>query len=151
MLEINNTTSQKVNIKKTGLLVEKFLRAYKRSGSLVSLAIVGQARMRYLNKRYRGMDKTTDVLSFAGEGKYLGEIVININEVGKVSKYQEMLQELKIDPGSKSKAAALNYIFYFLLVHGLLHLLGHNDEKETERQVMLRLGKKFLDSAGKML
>jgi len=147
MIEINNTTRQKINLARTKNIVENFLRVYKKSKKEVSLAIVGPERMRRLNNDYRGQDATTDVLSFGSErgggknkeknkeeGKYLGEVIININETKKASKYLEVF-------GRKKSA---EYIFYFLLVHGLLHLIGYSDEKEGERLKMLNEGEKFL-------
>lgn len=143
MLEINNTTKQKINQKKIRALTEKFLCAYKKVGYNVSLAIVADAKMRRLNNEYRGYDKTTDVLSFSGakESKFLGEIVINIQEARRVGKYQEMLGEL----GVNLKRLPADYIFYFLLVHGLLHLCGYDDNTQRAREKMLSLGQAFLE------
>jgi probable rRNA maturation factor len=135
MVEINNTTKQKINQVKTKKIVEEFLREYKQKNKEVSLALVSAARMRRLNSDYRGIDKTTDVLSFAGEDKYLGEVVINVEEVNKANKYLEVF-------GLKKSA---EYIFYFLLVHGLLHLVGFSDTKEIDRQKMIRQGEEFLE------
>ncbi|MEI6529750.1 MAG: rRNA maturation RNase YbeY [Candidatus Falkowbacteria bacterium] len=137
MVEINNTTGQKINLAKTKKIIEEFLRVYKKTKWEVSLAIVGAKRMRKLNNDYRGINKTTDVLSFSGDGtqkKYLGEVVINIEEVKKANKYLEVFALKKSG----------EYIFYFLLVHGLLHLIGHEDDKENDRQKMLLIGEKFL-------
>ncbi len=141
MLEINNTTKRKINSLKTKKIVEAWLRENQKSAWSVSLAIVGSRRMRRLNNDYRGIDKTTDVLSFSATGnglndKYLGEIVINIDEVDKANKYLEVF--------SLKKPA--EYIFNFLLVHGLLHLIGYNDEREVDRQKMLLLGEEFLQT-----
>ena len=141
MLEINNTTKRKINSLKTKKIVEAWLRENQKSAWSVSLAIVGSRRMRRLNNDYRGIDKTTDVLSFSATGnglndKYLGEIVINIDEVDKANKYLEVF--------SLKKPA--EYIFHFLLVHGLLHLIGYNDEREVDRQKMLLLGEEFLQT-----
>ncbi len=141
MIEINNTTKQKINPAKIKRLVENFLLVYKKTGFEVSLAIIGSARMQKLNNDYRGIDKPTDVLSFSGDKKdasqkkYLGEVIINIEEVKKAGKYLEVF-------GLKKSA---DYIFYFLLVHGLLHLVGYNDEKEADRLKMLSLGEGFLE------
>ena len=153
MLEINNTTKQKINLKKTAALAEDFLRVYKKAGGEVSLAIVGDARMRSLNYQYRGIDKATDVLSFVNSNlgggpakklknsdQYLGEIVINIQEARRGKKYQEMLREL----GMASGQISADYIFYFLLIHGLLHLLGYDDQTVKGRQKMLKRGQDFL-------
>lgn len=141
MIEINNTTKQKINSAKARRLVEAFLTVYKKSAFEVSIAIIGASRMQKLNNDYRGMNKPTDVLSFSGDKndgsqkKYLGEVIINIEEVKKASKYLEVFG-IKKSP---------DYIFYFLLVHGLLHLVGYNDEKESERLKMLNLGEGFLE------
>lgn len=140
MLEINNTTKRKINSPKTKKIVEAWLKKNHKNNWLVSLAIVGPSRMRRLNNDYRGIDKTTDVLSFAAtknglEDSYLGEVVINIEEVDKANKYLDVF-------GIKKPA---EYIFHFLLVHGLLHLIGYNDEKEADRQKMLLLGEDFLN------
>lgn len=130
MLEINNTTKQKINLNKTKKIVEDWLIKNRKKNWEVSLAIVGPARMKSLNSIYRGQDKTTDVLSFTD----LREIIINIEEVKKANKYLEVFGEKK----------SAEYIFYFLLVHGLLHLIGYEDDEEIDRQKMLSEGEKFL-------
>jgi len=139
MLEINNTTKQKIKTAKTKKIVEAWLEANKKKNWTVSLAIVGAKKMRRLNNDYRGIDKSTDVLSFSpvenmARDKDLGEIIINIEEVNKAAKYLDVF-------GVKKSA---DYIFHFLLVHGLLHLIGYNDAKETDRKRMLFLGEDFL-------
>ncbi|MFA7088172.1 MAG: rRNA maturation RNase YbeY [Patescibacteria group bacterium] len=140
MIEINNTTKQKINSRKTEDIIKKFLCRYKKTGHDVSIAIVGPGRIRRLNREYRRLDKPTDVLSFSASigfspvQKYLGEVVINISETKKPSKYFEVFN-------SKKSAA---YIFDFLLVHGLLHLIGYDDKTEKGRQEMLALGGQFL-------
>jgi probable rRNA maturation factor len=151
MLEINNTTRQKINLKTAREIVERFLLVYRKTGRTVSLAIVGDAKIKAMNKQYRGIDKTTDVLSFGADLslvknssalkiKYLGEIIINIQEAARVGKYEELWQEI-----GWAKKPTKTQVFYFLLVHGLLHLVGYNDETEKERFEMLRKGKKFLE------
>lgn len=137
MVEINNTTAQKINSRKTKEIIENFLSYYHKASWDVSMAIVGPKKIQKLNDDYRGINRPTDVLSFAGDGsvpKYLGEIVINIEETKKANKYLDVF-------GTKKPA---DYIFYFLLVHGLLHLIGYEDDKEVDRQKMLILGEKFL-------
>jgi len=168
MLEINNRTKQKIDLKKTAKLAESFLRSYKKSAWSVSLALSGSSLMRRLNRDYRGVDKATDVLSFPTDGqtvpgtpeisgamsdkKYLGEIVINLEEVKKTNKYRAMLTEIDLDPNRyglpPQSGRGDNYIFYFLLVHGLLHLVGYDDATEKGRREMIRRGKDFL---GKVL
>ncbi len=153
MLEINNTTKQKINILKTTKIVEKFLTVYQKSNWTVSLAIVGPQRIRTLNRKYRQQDQVTDVLSFSGTdllispsksstNKFLGEIIINISDTQKISKYQTTLKEIGLEKTKSAQQAT--YIFYFLIVHALLHLVGYNDDQVVARREMLDLGRDFL-------
>ena len=147
MIEISNTTRIKISKTKITFLTEAFLRHFKKSRVDVSIAIISEGRMRSLNAAYRGRDTTTDVLSFAGaewEGNLLGEVLINPHELKKLSKYQEILEFCGFDYPTCNVAVANNYLFYFILIHGLLHLVGYNDHEETERLEMLTLGRDFL-------
>jgi len=155
MLEINNTTKNKLNLKIIELIVEAFLIKYHKKKYIVSLAVIGGKKMRNLNRDYRGVDRTTDVLSFAPDKNRpdkildLGEIVINFQESRKIYKYAAMFQELGLDIKNRKKISRFKveeYIFYFLLVHGLLHLAGYNDEEEKGRREMVRRGYDFLNS-----
>jgi len=138
MLAINNRTKHRIAIRKTKKLVEAFFVFYQQKNWDVSLAIVGDRTMRRLNRKYRQIDKTTDVLSFR-ESKlttnYLGEVIINVEELKRKDRYQTIF----------SPVPPFQYLFNFILVHGLLHLLGYHDETEKERQKMIQLGHAFLD------
>lgn len=97
----------------------------------VSLAIVGDRKMRSLNKKYRGKDATTNVLSFPfSEGEaiilppvlpqggsdilHLGDVVISYPQVIEEASREEKLVDDKIEE---------------LVIHGVLHLLGiHHEE-----------------------
>ncbi len=87
---------------------------------IVSLAIVSDARVRALNRTYRGKDQATDVLSFptgeAGPGPiFLGDIVIArgvTRRQARVARHSER-DELRV-----------------LALHGLLHLLGYDHERD---------------------
>lgn len=140
MLEINNTTKNKINLKKLNLLTERFLRNSKINNWSVSLAVIGSAPMRRLNNDYRGINKTTDVLSFTGDkkNKFLGEVIINIEEAKKVRNYNDIFP---IAPKPE-------YLFYFIFVHGLLHLIGYDDASEKGRFLMIKKGKDFLKKNG---
>ena len=103
----------------------------------VSIAFIGDAKMRKLNKIYRGCDKTTDILSFSEEENktYLGEVLINYNQIKRqAKKYSSSIKEELL----------------FILVHGLLHLLGYEDDTEKGREKMkdLRLFGGFLWKIG---
>lgn len=147
MIEIVNTTKHRINRQKIKFLSEAFLSHFKNSRVDVSVAIVGSRRIRLLNKQYRGIDKATDVLSFAGaewEGNLLGEVIVSPQEIKKISKYQDVLKFIGQSYPVKNIKKTEKYLFYFILIHGLLHLVGYDDDKEEDRQEMLLLGKNFL-------
>lgn len=90
----------------------------------VSVAIVGDRKMRELNNKYRGLDKTTNVLSFSqieGESSplprdmlFLGDIVISFPVVIEEAAKEEVFVDEKVCE---------------LVEHGLLHLLGQHHEE----------------------
>jgi probable rRNA maturation factor len=130
MIEINNTTKFKINEKLIKKVAEKFLESRRLAKKEVSIAFIGEARMRTLNKTYRKKDKTTDVLSFEGGDRFdFGEIVINPAQIKRQAKESDNTFEQEL---------------FFILVHGLLHLAGYNDETEKDRLAMIKLGEKFI-------
>lgn len=128
MIEINNLTRADLPLKKIQKTANVFLAQYAPKKTL-SIAFIGDKRMRDLNCRCRGCDKTTDVLSFAGDSGSLGEILLNFRQIERQArKYSASSEEELI----------------FILVHGLLHLLGYTDETEQKRQEMIALGRDFI-------
>jgi len=85
----------------------------------LSVLFVGDRAMRTLNRRYRGMDKTTDVLSFSlREGKFpeiqpdnLGDVVISVPVAVRQAREAGHALDRELDR---------------LLVHGILHVLGYD-------------------------
>ncbi len=131
MIEINNKCRRKIDLRLVNKIAEKFLEVYKRKNYNLSIAFVGDKRMRQLNKKYRHIDKTTDVLAFPGdkEDKFFGEIILNYSQI--------IRQANKFNNTPKQE-------LIFILVHGLLHLLGYNDETEEEKKKMEKLGLNFI-------
>jgi len=125
MIEINNLTSQKIDEKFLKNICQKVLEKEKRKECQLSIAIIGPARIRQLNKKYLGKNRATDVLSFpelknfkVGESvKNLGEIVICPREVKKNAK--------RFDSPFEKELARV-------LIHGILHLLGYDHEKSPK-------------------
>ncbi|MCI0659072.1 MAG: rRNA maturation RNase YbeY [Acidobacteria bacterium] len=116
-------------------MVRRVLRELGESGQ-VAVLFTGDAELRSLNRRFRGLDRPTDVLCFpwasgAGEERYLGDIAISIPTAKRYAKKAgwPLAEELR-----------------FLLLHGLLHLLGHDHETDSGDMNRLQsaLGKKVL-------
>jgi probable rRNA maturation factor len=83
----------------------------------VTVALISDARMRTLNRAYRGKDYATDVLSFPiDDGTFLGDIAIATGVA------ERQADEAGHPVGTELKILAL---------HGLLHLLGYDHERDS--------------------
>lgn len=103
----------------------------------VSVTFTDNEKIRALNRKFRGIDRPTDVLSFplfdyTGEQKeppvdelvgMLGDIVISLEQAGK--------QAEEYGHGFEREAA-------FLCVHSMLHLLGYDHETGEEDEADMR-------------
>lgn len=127
---VTNETSARVD----GALIKRSIAAalrHQRAAGDVSVVIVGDVRMRRLNRTYRGKDKVTDILSFREEeaeireSGFLGELVID---------YAVIRQQ------AKRFAPSIRWELAFIAIHGALHLLGYEDETDAGAAEMERLG-----------
>jgi probable rRNA maturation factor len=125
MVEINNAAGVRFDRKAVLAAAEMFLKKFKLNGREVSLALVSPREMKKLNLTYRGKQGTTDVLSFPGDGDFLGEIVFDYQQIKKQAK----------ELGHSAKKELL-----FMLIHGLLHLIGHEDDSDRKRERMIAIG-----------
>ena len=141
MIEINNLTTNSVNEEFLKKVAEIVAKGENKKDFYLSIVLVGKARIRKLNKKYRKKNRVTDVLSFGKDPKIhfvkesntkeeLGEIVICLREVRKNAKRDNLEFE---------KALA------WVLVHGTLHLLGYSHaESEIEAEKMRKKEKLYL-------
>lgn len=110
-------------------LAQAILECVGHSGDELSVALVGDERMRELNRDWRGKDRTTDVLSFSQvEGEdmpeaspMLGDVVVSV----------DVLRRQAADGGW-----AVEEELARLLLHGVLHLIGYDHEDEGDARVM---------------
>ena len=149
MIEINNLTTNQVDEEFLKNVCQKVLRgesaSWRKENIELSLALIGQGKMRKLNKKYRNKNKITDVLAFPElkmlterfrtgsfqKTRGLGEIVVCLREVKKNAKKfnSTFEQELKR-----------------CLIHGVLHLLGYDHEKgEKEAKIMEQKEKYYFE------
>ncbi len=119
MIEINNLTAVAVDEDFLKEVAKNVLKGEKKKETGVSIVLVGQEKMKKFNKKYRGKNRVTDVLSF---GNGLNEIVICLREVKKNAKRYK--STFKKELGR-------------VLIHGILHLFGYDHEKsESESKKM---------------
>lgn len=134
----------------------------------VSLTFVDDASIHELNKQYRGIDKPTDVLSFAMSEMGDDEIDINYDDLEEVELDQDDSEDEAGDDRSAGgeplgdiiisvERAVLQSEEYghsvereigFLFVHGFLHLIGYDHGSEAEEKEMFAKQENILLKAG---
>ena len=132
----NNYIDRKLN--KLNLKDKKF----KKNNIFCTLLLSGNKEIKLLNKKFRKINKSTDVLSFPFQKKnefkkklkkekeiYLGDIIINLNKI-------------------KNKKALKIFKFEFdrLWIHGLVHLFGHDHKINKDFLKMAKVEKKYFNT-----
>ena len=131
-LDINNLTRTKIGRGFLEKVAKKTFNCLKiKKLADISLVLVGEARMRRLNKKYRGKNQVTDVLAFD-----YGEIFICLSQAKKQAKQlgHSLKKELAI-----------------LLIHGILHLAGYKDEIKKDYNKMINKQKEICQKITQLL
>ena len=124
-------------IKKKIKKIFKFNSLKKRRFSLTIL-LTGNSKMKYLNKKFRNKNKTTDVLSFPNLSTadlkkktdtkvYLGDIALNYEIINQ-----------------RSKDSNFDLEFDKMWIHGYLHLLGYDHKKIKDYKMMKKIENKII-------
>jgi len=120
----------------------------------VALSFVDDNAIRELNKNYRGLDKVTDVLSFAlTENDSDEQTIIFDSEEWEETPNGVLLGDIVISipralEQSKEYGHSLEREIGFLFVHGFLHLIGYDHEDEESEQVMILKQERILSQIG---
>ena len=141
MIEINNLTDHDLDEIKELDAYTKYLLEYMKIDATFSVIIIDNERIHEINKTYRGIDRPTDVISFALEEnenyqvqeRLLGDIYISIDKV-----YEQ----------AKEYGHSVKRELFFLVTHGFLHLLGYDHMDKDEEKEMFDLQEKILDGYG---
>lgn len=108
-------------------IIDKTLEMENVLSSNFAIVFIDDEKMHELNKNYRGIDRTTDVLSFAFEDN--NKICYNIRQLGEIYvSIPKMVSQAKEYGHSEKRELA------FLVVHGLLHLLGYDHTLGIEEE-----------------
>lgn len=118
----------------------------------MSVTLMDNEHIHEINKKYRGVDKPTDVISFAIEEddpdevpiilpedeefdipKNIGDIMVSMDKVKEQAEYLGHSEDRELG---------------FLVVHGFLHLNGYDHMKEEDEKEMFGLQREILDSCG---
>lgn len=142
MFEIMNETKEEIkDIETVQKVLEKVVKKEKLEDAIFNVILVDNSYIHELNKEYRGIDRPTDVISFALEDekevnspiRILGDIYISVDKIKE-----------------QSEAYGHSYLreFAFLSVHGLLHLLGYDHMTKEDEKVMFAYQEEILKEAG---
>ena len=112
-------------IKNTAL---KILKILKKASVSVEIYLINSQKMRFLNKKFRGKNKTTTILSFEESRNF----------ILPPSKYKK-IGEIYLNEETRDKKQETR-----LLVHGLLHLFGYNHQEKNDRIRMEKAEQKLL-------
>jgi len=120
MIEVvNRQRYRKLDLRPLQLFAEKALTLIGKSQPDVTIAFISNRQMRALNKRFRGLNKTTDVLSFPAtaddvsdsSSPSLGDIAISVEQA---------------EEQASANGLTLDQELLQLVLHGLLHLCGYD-------------------------
>lgn len=128
MIDFDNHTDHDIDVG----LFEK-IREFLAPSKMIELIIVGDIKIKELNKEHRKQDKPTDVLSFPikdSKTNFIGSVIISADTAQRVA--DEIGHPLEVE-------------LQILFIHGLLHLLGFDHEtdngqmRQKEKEVADRL------------
>ena len=134
-IQIENRQSKfKIERRKLRGTVSRILKFLDYTDKEISIVFTDDESIKILNQQYLGKNKTTNVISFSlREGEYgdinpqiLGDVVISLDTAQKDALKNNLSFEEEID---------------FLLIHGILHLLGYNHEN-TSRDETIKMKQK---------
>lgn len=103
---------------------------------IVDVTIIDNQEIHKINKEYRGVDRPTDVISFAffddeNESLVKGDAPKSLGQI--------LISYQKAEEQAKEYGHSLNREMSFLFVHGLLHLLGYDHMNEKDEKEMFKL------------
>lgn len=140
--EITNLTQEKIDNKIIENVVNETSKKLNIDSAIVSIVLVDNKKIHEINKLYRGVDRPTDVISFA----FLDE---ETNPNTSLTNLGEIFISLE---KANEQASSYNHSFKrelsFLVVHGLLHLLGYDHMEKEDEKEMFGLQDEILNSLG---
>jgi probable rRNA maturation factor len=118
--------------------VRALLQALGRPEAGLSILLTTDGRIRTLNRRWRSVDHATDVLSFPaddppGSGPHLGDLAVSLDIAARRARRAGRSLGDEVDR---------------YLVHGILHLVGHDHHRPGEAREMARLEDLLLGRIG---
>ena len=136
---VNNTNKEIEELNYLNEYINFIVKKEKLSNCIFNIIFVSNDEIHKINLEYRGIDRVTDVISFALEDnsdleipefRVLGDIYIEIDVA---------YEQAKMYGHSSTREIC------FLATHGILHLLGYDHMDEDEEKIMFKKQKELLD------
>jgi rRNA maturation RNase YbeY len=133
MIEVvNRQRRHKMGNEKWRAFAAKALQAIGRNNQSATIAFVSDRRMRELNRSFRGVSKTTDVLSFPADDDGFEHTATN--NLGDIAISVERAESQAAEHGLRFDSEIAQ-----LILHGLLHLCGYDHESDNGEMNRLEL------------
>lgn len=154
-LTVYDETDGRVNADQLTLIKDVLQFAAKRlalkDDTEMSVTMMTNPAIKKLNKQYRGVDRATDVLSFAAEES--GDETPIIMDPEMAAELPANLGDLfvsidKVEEQAKFLGHSVDRELGFLVVHGFLHLNGYDHEQPADEKKMFGLQREILDAYG---
>jgi probable rRNA maturation factor len=155
---IENRQGQlKINQKNIGYDSRKILGMLGIENAELSILIVNDKKMRELNRRYRGVDRTTDVLSFpqySSEARKSRSAEVKTSELPCFRTSALVLGDVVINTQAAMRQLSEHGLTFkeeirWLLIHGILHLVGYDHERSRYAERKMRAKEReLLDCLG---
>ena len=128
---LNRQRKHRIDARGVRIFLAGLIKEMRRTDAVFTVVFVTDKAMHDYNLRYRHIDKPTDVLSFAGQDGYMGDIVISTETAWAQAR--------------KSPTLSFDDNIRRLALHGLLHLAGYDHETDNGemRTIERRLRRKF--------
>lgn len=128
-ITIVNKTNRRIKITAIRSFVKAVLSELGIEKASLSLVFLNPDEIRDYNRRFRNTDLETDVMAFPGEGDYLGDVLVC---------------PVVVEENAKELGTSFEEEMAFVIVHGILHLLGYTDHTPEEKEEMFKLQREIL-------
>ena len=141
-IEIINETNETIDLEDLKHTINYALETENVNNAFMNIIIIDNEKIHQINKEYRGIDRPTDVISFALEDdktfvktdfRVLGDIYISID---------------KVHEQARSYGHSFRRELSFLAVHGIMHLLGYDHMNPDDEKIMFGKQEKILNELG---
>lgn len=123
----NKQKKEKIDVGRLRRSLKRLLKELQRENDEVNVILVDDEQIQAINREYLGRDRPTNVISFAMTEGVGGAL------------HPEILGDIVISAETAARDAAIGDLalmeeMEFLLIHGLLHLIGYNHEKCSQKE-----------------